>query len=59
MLNNDFSQEIEDSEQELFEHYKIEAGKKQELLRVDKFLMNHIENATRTKLQMLPKLEIY
>lgn len=51
MLNNDFSQELEDSEQELFEHYKIEAGKKQEPFRVDKFLMNHIENATRTKLQ--------
>jgi 23S rRNA pseudouridine1911/1915/1917 synthase len=43
--------EIIDDEQELFEHHRIVADKGQEPLRVDKFLMNRIENATRTKLQ--------
>ena len=44
-------QEILDDDQELFEHHRVVADKGQELLRVDKFLMNRIENASRTKLQ--------
>jgi len=36
---------------ELFEHYKFVADKGQTPLRVDKFLMNFIEHATRTKIQ--------
>jgi 23S rRNA pseudouridine1911/1915/1917 synthase len=35
----------------LFEHYKFVAKKGQSPLRVDKFLMNFIEHATRTKVQ--------
>jgi 23S rRNA pseudouridine1911/1915/1917 synthase len=38
-------------DQELFEHYRIEVDKGQGLLRIDKFLMTRIENATRTKIQ--------
>ena len=41
--------------QELFEHYKFEADKGQEPLRVDKFLMNFIENASRNKIQQSAK----
>ncbi len=37
--------------QELFEHYKFVADKGQSPLRVDKFLMNFIQHATRTKIQ--------
>lgn len=37
--------------QKLFEHYKFVADKGQSPLRVDKFLMNFIEHATRTKIQ--------
>lgn len=36
---------------ELYEHYRFEAGKGQAPLRVDKFLMNLVENATRNKIQ--------
>lgn len=36
---------------ELYEHHRFEAGKGQQPLRVDKFLMNLIENATRNKIQ--------
>jgi 23S rRNA pseudouridine1911/1915/1917 synthase len=45
-------EDLENSEdQELFEHYRIEVDKGQGLLRIDKFLMARIENATRTKIQ--------
>lgn len=43
-------EELEEN-QELFEHYKFTADKGQELLRVDKFLMDRIPNTTRNKLQ--------
>jgi 23S rRNA pseudouridine1911/1915/1917 synthase len=42
-------------EDDLFEHYRFIAGKGQEPLRVDKFLMNFIENATRNKIQQAAK----
>lgn len=45
----DFEQE------ELYEHYKFTASEGQEPLRVDKFLMNFIENATRNKIQQAIK----
>ncbi|MCC6690253.1 MAG: RluA family pseudouridine synthase [Bacteroidia bacterium] len=45
------TKEIPEDEQELFEHYRFVIDKGQELLRIDKFLMNRIENATRTKIQ--------
>lgn len=40
-----------EEEQELFEHFRILADKGQMLLRIDKFLMDRIRNATRTKIQ--------
>lgn len=43
------------SQEDLFEHYSFEASKGQEPLRVDKFLMNFIENATRNKIQQAAK----
>ena len=41
----------EQEEQELFEHYKFIADKGQNALRIDKFLVNKIENASRSKIQ--------
>jgi 23S rRNA pseudouridine1911/1915/1917 synthase len=38
-------------DKELFEHFRFSVDKGQEPLRIDKFLMNRIENATRTKIQ--------
>ncbi|MGB5821204.1 MAG: RluA family pseudouridine synthase [Saonia sp.] len=43
------------NEDELFEHHRFIASKGQEPLRVDKFLMNFIENATRNKIQQAAK----
>ena len=48
--------EQEDNEDgELFEHHRFLASKGQDPLRVDKFLMNFIENATRNKIQQAAK----
>ncbi|NNE03986.1 MAG: RluA family pseudouridine synthase, partial [Eudoraea sp.] len=45
----------EPNEDDLFEHHRFVASKGQEPLRVDKFLMNFIENATRNKIQQAAK----
>lgn len=45
----------ESNNDELFEHHKFLASAGQEPLRVDKFLMNFIENATRNKIQQAAK----
>ncbi len=42
-------------QENLYEHYKFTAGEGQEPLRVDKFLLNFIENATRNKIQQAIK----
>ena len=43
--------DIEEQDDELYEHHKFKADVGQKPLRVDKFLMNFIENATRNKIQ--------
>jgi 23S rRNA pseudouridine1911/1915/1917 synthase len=48
-MNDD--QEVLEESQDLYEHYRIVADKGQGLLRIDKFLMVRIENATRNKIQ--------
>ena len=55
--NIDQNDEIEDSDQNesLYEHHKFVADSGQKPLRVDKFLMNFIENATRNKIQKSAK----
>ncbi len=45
----------EPTQEDLFEHFRFVASKGQEPLRVDKFLMNFIENATRNKIQQAAK----
>ena len=48
-MNND--DELPELNDELFEHFRFEVPKGQLLLRIDKFLMNLIPNATRNKIQ--------
>ena len=43
---------IDDQEEELFEHYNFIADKGQEKLRIDKFLMARIANQSRNKIQI-------
>lgn len=46
---------IDDTDDELYEHYAFTADKGQTPLRIDKYLMNFIENATRNKIQAAAK----
>jgi len=46
---------IEDTDNDLYEHYSFTAVKGQQPLRIDKYLMNFIENATRSKIQAAAK----
>lgn len=43
--------EIQEEEDDLFEHYRIVADKGQSLMRLDKYLSLHVANASRTKIQ--------
>ncbi|MEK9756440.1 MAG: RluA family pseudouridine synthase [Bacteroidota bacterium] len=52
-MEKDNSQEIYD--QDLHEHFAFDIDVGQEPLRIDKFLMNRIENATRNKIQKAAK----
>ncbi len=49
------TEDPEEGDDDLYEHYSFTAGKGQEPLRVDKFLMNFIEKATRNKIQQAAK----
>ncbi|WP_430971775.1 RluA family pseudouridine synthase [Sunxiuqinia rutila] len=50
--NTDFSEELDESEEgALYEHYKLIVDAGQKLLRVDKFLVNRIDNASRSRIQ--------
>ncbi len=51
----DTEQLIDDNDDELYEHYAFTAVKGQTPLRIDKYLMNFIENATRNKIQTAAK----
>lgn len=48
-MNQDSATEIEDDE--LYEHYRFDVPKGQAMLRIDKYLMSLIQNATRNKIQ--------
>jgi 23S rRNA pseudouridine1911/1915/1917 synthase len=49
------AQPAEENDDELFEHHSFVADKGQAPLRIDKYLMNRIENATRNKIQAAAK----
>ena len=47
----DHADSRQEGEEEFYEHYRVIADKKQEPLRIDKFLMNRLEQISRTKIQ--------
>jgi len=49
------TQDFDTNDDDLYEHYRFVAGAGQVPLRVDKFLMNFVENATRNKIQQAAK----
>jgi 23S rRNA pseudouridine1911/1915/1917 synthase len=50
-LQNDEANDLQEGSEELFERFVLKVDKGQEPLRVDKFLVSRIENATRNKVQ--------
>ncbi|HPE55745.1 MAG TPA: RluA family pseudouridine synthase [Bacteroidales bacterium] len=50
-MDNEFVDVDNTNDDELFEHYRFVVDRGQGLLRIDKFLMDRIENASRTKIQ--------
>ena len=48
---NELLDAVEQYEQDLYEHLRLVVDKGQSLLRIDKFLMHRIENATRNRIQ--------
>jgi len=51
---DEFTEDDQSTEDgELFEHLKIVADKGQELLRIDKFLMNRMEHTSRSRIQAI------
>ncbi len=43
--------ELEDDEQQLYEHFRINVDKGQEPLRIDKFLFDHLQHSSRNRIQ--------
>jgi len=56
LLKNDQNEDDQNEDQELYEHHRVEVEKGQALLRIDKYLMIRIANATRSKLQQACEL---
>jgi 23S rRNA pseudouridine1911/1915/1917 synthase len=55
-MSEDLLNELQE-DADLYEHYRIVVDKGQSLLRIDKFLMDRIPNATRNKIQNAIKVE--
>lgn len=55
MDNQDNDIELQENEAEMFEHFRFEVDKGQSALRIDKFLMSKLVNATRNKIQQAAK----
>ncbi len=55
MSMKDTGVEVDNTPDELFEHYNFVADPGQELLRIDKFLMDRIPNSSRNKIQIAAK----
>lgn len=49
MMNN--QTDVENEDQDLYEHFNVVVDKGQSLLRIDKFLLHKIENASRNRIQ--------
>lgn len=45
----------DEEEADLYEHYRVVADKGQQLMRVDKFLMDHLKDTSRNRIQMAAK----
>jgi 23S rRNA pseudouridine1911/1915/1917 synthase len=54
-MTEEFNSESEIEEEELYEHYKFKADPGQEIIRIDKFLIDRVPNTSRNKIQCSAK----
>ena len=54
-MDDNTPQFSDDDDEDLYEHYAFDVEKGQKPLRIDKYLMNFVENATRNKIQAAAK----
>lgn len=54
-MQEEAQEEFEQEEEELFEHYRFKSDPGQEVLRIDKFLMDRLPNTSRSKIQNAAK----
>jgi len=52
---NETIDEVDQEEEELFEHYRFKADPGQEIYRIDKFLLDRLPNTSRNKIQIAAK----
>jgi len=52
---DEFTPDVNEESEELYEHYRIVVDPKQSLLRIDKFLFNRLEHVSRNKIQNAAK----
>jgi 23S rRNA pseudouridine1911/1915/1917 synthase len=52
---SEFSEETEGEEEDLFEHFRFKADPGQEMVRIDKFLLDRMPNTSRNKIQVAAK----
>jgi 23S rRNA pseudouridine1911/1915/1917 synthase len=52
---NEQIEDVENEEEELYEHYKFKADPGQEMLRIDKYLIDRLPNTSRNKIQIAAK----
>ncbi|MFT5780153.1 MAG: 23S rRNA pseudouridine1911/1915/1917 synthase, partial [Crocinitomicaceae bacterium] len=55
MIDQKVEEEEEENNEELFEHHRVKADPGQEVIRIDKFLMERIPNTSRNKIQLAAK----
>jgi 23S rRNA pseudouridine1911/1915/1917 synthase len=53
-MNEDID-DLESEEEELYEHYKFKADPGQEMIRIDKYLLDRLPNTSRNKIQIAAK----
>ncbi|MFN5416980.1 MAG: RluA family pseudouridine synthase [Flavobacteriia bacterium] len=54
-MQDEIVEEFENEEEELFEHYRFKADPGQEVVRIDKFLIDRLPNTSRNKIQNAAK----
>ena len=54
LIDDDAAFEL-DNEEELFEHYRFKVDPGQEIIRIDKYLLDRLPNTSRNKIQVAAK----